>query len=128
MKILDFEDNIYKYIDIKSVAERCRIESIERSNNLEDGFEKIVEAEKNGKGYNLIITDLHYPMAPNSDADVNTGEKLVEKLKENNLNIPVIVCSSINKRIDNVYGSVWYSNLSDWDIQLEKMIKQLKEV
>lgn len=59
------------------------------------------------------ITDMHYPLKPRLEANNNAGFILIEQMKEKEIEIPVIICSSRNFRLPDVLGTVWYNELRD---------------
>ena len=39
---------------------------------------------------------------------------------------PIIVCSSLNEKIPNIYGNVWYQENRDWESELLDLIKKIQ--
>ena len=54
----------------------------------------------------------------------DTGEKLIERLKKESLDIPVIVCSSLRYSIPDILGCVWYSERTDLDQEFRRLLEQ----
>ena len=88
--ILLIEDNIYKAIDIERALEECGVTNITRVGFLEEALERLEVS------FDLIITDMQYPLQCGGDCDLEAGFKLIEYLKENELAIPVVICSTNN--------------------------------
>ena len=65
----------------------------------------------------LIVTDMEYPLVERGavDVDVDAGFKLIERMKKEKINIPVIVCSAADYRnnIPDKLGVVWYTERND---------------
>ena len=59
--------------------------------------------------------------------DWEAGEYFLKALAEKNINLPVIICSTRNYRIPGAYGSVWFSDLSDWEMDLRSLINRLSK-
>ena len=121
--ILLIEDNIYKAIDIERALESCGIANIIRVGFQEDAHDKIEE----GASFDLIITDMRYPLHRGGDADNEAGFKLIEWLKEKDLDIPVVICSTSNyESVPEIFGTVWYSELNDIKRDFKRIIAKLE--
>lgn len=118
MNILNLEDDIIKHNAIKKVILSCVNAKIDNARNLEDGLDLLKNNE-----YDLIITDMWYPLRK-GEKDSESGEKLVRLIKEENLNIPIIICSSIQYRF-NTYGCIKYSEHTNWEDELRNLINAL---
>ena len=67
MKVLNFEDSVYKANAIRKIlGNRCGVASVEQVSNVEDGLKMLKDAENAGEPFNLIITDMHFPMRSDS--------------------------------------------------------------
>jgi len=83
MKVLNFEDSVYKANAIRKIlGNRCSVASVEQVSNVEDGLKMLKDAENAGEPFNLIITDMHFPMRSGAISDTEAGEKLVQILQE----------------------------------------------
>ena len=59
MKVLNFEDSVYKANAIRKIlGNRCGVASVEQVSNVEDGLKMLKDAENAGEPFNLIITDI----------------------------------------------------------------------
>ena len=97
MKVLNFEDSVYKANAIQKIlGNRCGVASVEQVSNVEDGLKMLKDAENAGEPFNLIITDMHFPMRSGAISDTEAGEKLVQILQEQGNQTKIIVCSSRN--------------------------------
>ena len=127
MKDLNFEDNIYKANAIRKVLfNRCGVTAVELVSNVEDGLQMLEEAESAGEPFDLIITDMHFPMRSGAVSDTEAGEKLVQILQEQGNRTNIIVCSSRNMKLLGVYGCIWYSKISDWEEELYDLVKTME--
>ena len=128
MRILNFEDDVYKANDIKKVLnDRCGVTDVTQVDNVEEGLELLIQEKKAGNPFDLIITDTHYPMRKGEEGDFDAGEKLLGILKERGIDTKVIICSSLNIKIREAYGCIWYSRISDWEMELLELMNQLKK-
>lgn len=75
MKVLNFEDSVYKANAIRKVLNQCGVAKIELVSNVEDGLQMLKNAEDTGDPFDLIITDMHYPMKQGAVSDTEAGEK-----------------------------------------------------
>ena len=70
MKVLNFEDSVYKANAIRKIlGNRCSVASVEQVSNIEDGLKMLKDAENAGEPFNLIITDMHFPMRSGAISD-----------------------------------------------------------
>ena len=122
-RVLIIEDNVYKAIDIKRALSMSGIRDILKVNNQEEAWKIIYNSMNQEKEISLIVTDMHYPLASGGIADEEAGFKLIERLKEEGIKIPVIVCSSYKYNISEILGSVWYSNLRDLDLDFKELLE-----
>lgn len=82
MKVLNFEDSVYKANAIRKIlGNRCGVASVEQVSNVEDGLKMLKDAESAGEPFDLIITDMHFPMRSGAISDTEAGEKLVQILQ-----------------------------------------------
>ena len=123
MTVLLIEDNIYKAIDIERTLETCGVKDIIRVGFQEDALEIIEEKQV----FDLIITDMRYPIHRGGEEDLEAGFKLIEYLKSNELKIPFVICSTSNyENVSDVFDTVWYSELNDIKRDFRKIIERLK--
>ena len=125
MKILNFEDNVFKHHDISKTIKDEISAKIDQASNFSDGIELLQKAYEEGNPYDLIITDMWFP-EKFGDKPEQSGELLIKMLQERNMSVPVIMCSSINYQMPGIFGSVHYSENENWEIQLLQMVKKLK--
>ncbi len=127
MKIIHLEDSVDKHMEVCRELRKMGINSVEWATSVGEGLEKIETAIQNGTPFNLAISDMHYPIRRGEAADWEAGEYFLKALAERNINLPVIICSTRNYRIPGAYGSVWFSDLSDWEMDLRGMINGLSK-
>lgn len=124
MKVLLIEDDVFKAADVNKALTFCGIRNITEVDNQEDAWKLIYQSKEQGTKIDLIVTDMHYPLVPRMKPVENAGFKLIERLKEENLFIPVIVCSSVNYHIPEILGTVWYNNLRDLNQDFKEILEQ----
>ncbi len=127
MRILHFEDEACKHADVKKAVNAAGPQEVVWAMNMEEGFAKLQEAQQEGKPFQVIITDMCFPLFEGGQESIRAGEEVMDGLEKRGLDIPVIVCSSLNIRSPRAYGSVWYSLISDWDMELAEMIRKLQK-
>jgi CheY-like chemotaxis protein len=118
MRILNVEDEVFKHRKIENVIEGCGRHEVAWAKNYEQAIEMLEEP------YDLVITDMNYPMARGEKDAPDAGEKLLEALAGK---VPVIVCSSVNYKYPVAYGCVWYSDINDWEAELRKFLVNMTE-
>lgn len=126
MRILHLEDSPAKYTDIRAVLLSCGIrpDDIVWVKNLTDGIFELKEAEKGGNHFDLAITDMYYPVEPGGYEEPDTGYKFVEFVRNARLKLPIVICSSVRINDGSVLDCLWYSALSNWEIQLREIISR----
>ena len=85
------------------------------------------DAENAGEPFDLIITDMHFPMRSGAISDTEAGEKLVQILQEKGNQTNIIVCSTRNMKLPGVYGCIWYSEISDWEEELCDLVREMEK-
>ena len=123
MRILHIEDNVYKHHDINKVISGCGRISVDWVTSLNGGIKKLEESFENNTLYDLIITDMYYPIEDNGK-EVEAGEMFISEAAKRGWNIPIILCSSVSYVYPEIYASIHYSPNSDWEIELRKYIKK----
>lgn len=126
MRILYFEDDVFKHADVEKAVNAAGPQEMVWVKNMEDGFVKLQEAQQEGKPFQLIITDMCFPLFKGGQESIRAGEEVMDGLEKRGLDIPVIICSSLNIQSARAYGSVWHSDISDWDLELAEMIRKLQ--
>ena len=127
MRIIHLEDSVDKHMEVCRELRKMGITSVEWATSVGEGLEKIETAIQNGAPFDLAISDMHYPIRRGEIADWEAGEYFLKALAERNINLPVIICSTRNYRIPGAYGSVWFSDLSDWEMELRSLIDELSK-
>ena len=127
LRALLLEDDIFKAQDIKKALNNCGVRDILQAENQRKGLELLEESTSQGKPISLIVTDMSYPLDRGAAEDPDAGEKLVKYLQKENLDIPVILCSSINYKDPMFAGCVWYNKkLRDIDQEFREILAELK--
>ena len=126
MRILHLEDSPAKYADIRAVLLSCGVkpDDIVWVKNLTDGIFELKEAEKGGKHFDLAITDMYYPVEPGGYEEPDTGYKFVEFVRNERLKLPIVICSSARINDSSVPDCLWYSGLSNWEMELREIISR----
>lgn len=129
IKILHLEDEAEKFRKIQSVlVDRCRLDEtgIERVMNLEAGLTKIEDAAKNGETYQLMITDMQYPLRLGEPAATDAGKRFLDIAAEKGWNVPIILISRDNLDYrTQAYGCLQYGDHTDWELELVALIEKL---
>ena len=112
-------------VEITDIHQRYLVQAGYQVLVAHDGVEALEIFKR--KPIDLIITDMHYPMRKGEEGDFDAGEKLLGILKERGIDTKVIICSSLNIKIREAYGCIWYSRISDWEMELLELMNQLKK-
>ena len=123
MYILNLEDDVYKHHAICKALENGGLGTlkVDCAGNLEEGL-RLIKKNQKTQPYDLIITDMWYPETAGGEC-TDSGEKLIQTVKDNEWNIPIILCSSVRYRFSGILGVVHYSEKEDWEKELVMLIK-----
>ncbi len=124
MRVLNFEDSIMKHMEIRRALEKCGAKTVDYINNQQEGLQKLKETLGTECQYDLIVTDMHYPIEKGMIADTEAGFKLLEKLKEEQIEIPVIICSSLRFQVPEILGTVWYNKSQDIYLDFRNLLQK----
>ena len=120
------DDSILKAIEIRKALEFNRITNVDIVRNQGQLWEKINDGKKGGNRVNLIVTDMRYPLTAGADTDNEAGFKLIERMEQEHIDIPVIICSSSNyESVKGILGSVWYRQNDDINLQFREVLSRL---
>ncbi len=124
IKAVIADDDVIKGADIRKALEFNGIRNIMTVRNQEKLWEQIYHGEDK---IDLIVTDMQYPLEAGEAVDEEAGLKLIERMKKEKINVPVIVCSSLNYSIPDILGSVWYNELNDLDLSFKEVLGRLEK-
>lgn len=124
MNAVIVDDDVFKGTDIRKALEFSGLRNIRTVRNQEELWEQIYHGEDK---IDLIVTDMQYPLEAGKGVDEEAGLKLIERMKKEKIDIPVIVCSSLNYRIPDILGSVWYNRLNDLDSDFKTVLSRLEK-
>lgn len=122
IKAVIADDDVFKGADIRKALEFNGVRNIMAVRNQEKLWEQIYHGEDR---IDLIVTDMQYPLEAGQAVDEEAGLKLIERMKEEKIDIPVILCSSLNYSIPGILGSVWYNQLNDLDAGFKEVLGRL---
>ena len=121
---LIIEDNSIKEGKIERVMKKIGSFEIDLARTLEDAIEKIGNMKESGLPYDVIISDMWYPMYPGS-SDNQSGMDFIKWMHDQKDKTPIIICSSIKYQIPEIYGAIQYKEESNWEMELIKLLKNL---
>lgn len=124
IKAVIADDDVFKGHDIRKALEFNGIRNIMTVEDQEKLWEQIYHGEEKT---DLIVTDMQYPLEEGETVDEEAGFKLIERMEKENMDIPVIVCSSLNYRIPSILGCVWYNRLNDLNAGFKEVLGRLEE-
>lgn len=125
-RVIYVEDTIEKYMSVHRFLDKQGVTEIEWANNAEEVINKIKEAEDNNAQYDLLLSDMHFNYYGKDDT--HAGEKVMNNLREMNINIPVVFCSSQNWKIPGSLGNIFYNPRRDWEDEAEELFRELKSL
>lgn len=123
-KVVVVDDDVFKGADIRKALEFNGIRNVMIVRNQEKLWNQIYHGEDK---IDLIVTDMQYPLEAGGAVDEEAGFKLIERMEKEKIDIPVIVCSSLNYSIPNILGSVWYNELNDLNSKFKEALSKLEK-
>lgn len=123
IKVMIVDDDVIKGTDIRKALEFNGVRNIMTVRNQEKLWERIYHGEEI---IDLIVTDMQYPLEAGESIDEEAGFKLIERMDKEKIDIPIIVCSSLNYSIPNILGNVWYNRLNDLDSNFKEVLGRLE--
>lgn len=127
-KVLINDDHDAILSSIANILSQSHVKSIERSQYCDEAYLKIKKAELDGDSFDLLITDLSFK-PDHRNINLDSGEDLIEKLRAENLQVPIIVYS-MKDQLQKVRRLVNKFNVNGYvckdrkgSIELDKAIK-----
>ena len=118
------DDDVFKETNIRKALEFNGIRNIISVRNQKKLWEQIYHGEDK---IDLIVTDMQYPLEAGEAVRKEAGFKLIERMEKEKIRIPVIVCSSLNYRIPDILGSVWYNERNDLNAKFKEVLGKLEK-
>ena len=69
MKVIHLEDSVDKHMKVCRELQKIGVISVEWATSVSEGLEKIEAARQEGAPYELVISDMHYPIRRGEAAD-----------------------------------------------------------
>jgi len=126
IKALVLDDDVTKGMKVTRILKVCGVDVVAQVEDQESGFDVIYRNKDGEKKVSLIITDMHYPLEKGAKADVDAGKKMIERVKKENLEIPVIVFSSVNYDIPGALETIWFSDNVNWEDKLRQVVRKMQ--
>ena len=126
-KVLNIEDLPTKHVAVRRALERCGIPNIDHAETAVDGLDMIEAAIVEGKPYDVIVSDMYFPMTKGG-MEVQAGMYVIEELQARGIQTPIIVCSSARLVIPEIVGCIHYSSRNDLDADMREMIDIVKNM
>ena len=123
-KVVVVDDDVFKGADIRKALEFNGIRNVMIVRNQEKLWNQIYHGEDK---IDLIVTDMQYPLEAGAAVDKEAGFKLIERMEKEKIDIPVIVCSSLNYSIPNILGCIWYNELNDLNSKFKEALSKLEK-
>ena len=124
VRILYAEDSNEKYISIARAMKSMGYKSPDMKSNVEDAVEQVLLARESGKPYDVIMTDMNYPMETGAPSTNQAGPEFIKKLHENGIETPIIEISSVNYNVPGAFRCVWFVESHNWERDLEQALKE----
>ncbi len=126
MKILQLDDSNSKRMEVQSVLKRMGIRGSVWVQSVEEGVAALKQAIAEGAPFDAAITDMHYPVRAGGPAELKAGRILIQTLKEQQIDVPVIVFSTSRLQEEDAFATIWYDARANWEYDLETILKKIR--
>lgn len=126
MKILQLDDSNSKRMEVQSVLKRMGIRGSVWVQSVEEGVEALKQAIAEGAPFDAAITDMHYPVRAGGPAELKAGRILIQTLKEQQIDVQVIVFSTSRLQEEDAFATIWYDARANWEYDLETILKKIR--
>ncbi|MBR2263493.1 MAG: response regulator [Firmicutes bacterium] len=126
MKILQLDDSNSKRMEIQSVLKRMGIRGSLWVRSVEEGIAAAQQAIEEGAPFDAAITDMHYPVLVGGPAELKAGRVFIERLKEQEIQLPVIVFSTSRLVEEDAFATIWYDERSNWEYDLQMTLQKIR--
>lgn len=126
-KIINIEDMMIKHCEINRALKYNGYPEAECAQNAEKGLRMIEDALAEGKPYELLITDMEFPV--NGVINSKAGIFVMKELERKEIQIPIIVCSSVRYNFSerkNIVGCVFYNKNRDLNWDFKEVLTEYK--
>lgn len=124
-RVLNIEDTVFKHISIKRSLNKAGVRFVDNATTGDKGFEMIEASIADGKPYDLIITDMHFPIYGQESPEA--GMEVIRELKKRGIEIPIAVCSSVRYNIPEAVECIFYNEKSrNLDDDIREMLEKIK--
>ena len=123
VRILYAEDEMTKYTAIARAMKSMGFRITTLKSNVEDALDEVISARDSGAPYDIIMTDMNYPIKKGVPSSNASGPEFIRRLKENGIDTPIIEISSVNYNVEGAFSCIWYVESHMWERDLEKALK-----
>ena len=124
-RVLNIEDTTLKHVAIARALNKAGVPFVDWAKTGDAGIEMVENSIKDGKKYDLIVTDMHFPIY--DEDDFQAGTKVISELRKRNIDIPIVVCSSVRYNISEAADCIFYNERSrDIDDDIREMLSKLR--
>ena len=126
-KVLNIEDLPSKHVAVRRALERCGVPYIDHAETAVDGLDMIEAAIAEGRPYDLVVTDMYFPMTKGG-MEVQAGMYVIEELDARGINVPIVVCSSARMVIPEIVGCIHYNPKNDLDADMREFVEMVNNM
>lgn len=127
-RVLNIEDTMSKHVAVRRSLGKCGIPDncIDHAVTAMEGLAMIDVAIEEGNPYSVLVLDMFFPIFP-KERMTEAGMYVLKELREKEIAIPVIVCSSVQYCLPNVVGCIRYNEWrGDLDGDMREMIERVR--
>ena len=127
-RVLNIEDTMSKHVAVRRALGKCGVADniIDHATTAMEGLAMIDVAIEEGKPYSVLVLDMFFPIFPGERMS-EAGMYVLKELREKEIAIPIIVCSSVQYCLPGVVGCIRYNEWKgDLDGDMREMIERVR--
>ena len=125
IKVLILDDDIYKAMAVQRALRDEGVRKIEVVSDQQSGMDYVYDCMIKEDPVNLIVTDMQYPLKQGGRIEIEAGFELIERLENEKIEIPVIICSSCNYKDSRALGTIWFNPSRDLKTDMKELLEKL---
>lgn len=123
-RVINFEDTMSKHVAVCPSLNKCGITEIDHATTAMEGLAMMDVALEEGRPYDLVVSDMYFQIFPRERV-TDAGMYVIEELKNRNIDVPIIVCSSCRLYIPEIVGCIYYRYGEDIYEEMRTLIEKI---
>lgn len=122
MKILHVEDDAIKHANIYNQIKQVVSANISWAKSYDEGIGILFDDE-----YDLIITDMSYPIHAGETPNDDAGDRFIEYIKAVEIDTPIVLVTAFGMKKKDILATVQYRENTEWESEIKNIVRKLKK-